>query len=82
MGICVLAVGDNELNNEVTVAKGRTGVGRMGLGNNMVTRLPKGWKSQGICWIQLAPGMPDERQALVTIWACLATWLYILKVFF
>ena len=45
MGICVLAVGDNELDNEVTVAKGRTGVGRMGPGNDVVTGLPKGQKS-------------------------------------
>ena len=76
VGICVLAVKDNKLNNEVTVAKGRTGVERMGLGNNVITRLLKGWKSQRICWIQLAPETPDEKQALVTIWACLATWLY------
>ena len=75
MGIYVLAVRDNELNNKVTIAKGGTGLERTGLRNDVVTELLKGRKSQGICWIQLAPEMSDERQALVTIWACFVTWL-------
>ena len=37
----MLAVGDNELDNKVTVAEGRTCVGRMGLERLVVTGLPK-----------------------------------------
>ena len=74
----MLTVGDNELDNEVTVAEGGTCVGRTGPERLVVTGLPKSWEFREFAgYSEIQEHLSRDRHESHR-WTCLVTRLSVI----